>query len=67
MTRIQWTADVELQVMENENDSYNEIVKLGEMDDVDIVNETAITADIQFACGDVVYSVNKSLFLIVPA
>jgi len=66
MTRIRWKTDVELQVMENEVDSYNESVRDGELDDVSIVADNGDTVDMQFGCGDVSYNVSKDFFTEVP-
>ena len=66
MKRIKWIKDCELQVMENEHDSYNEIVRAGELDDVDIVADNGDTVDMQFGCGDVSYAVSKDVFEVVP-
>ena len=66
MTRIKWKQDTELQVMENECDSYNEIIRTGEMDDVDIVEDKGDTVDMQFPSGDVAFSVSKDLFEEAP-
>ena len=63
--RIQWTTDVELQIMENEDVSYNEVVKTGEIDEIDIVGGNEQSVDIQFGNGDVAYSVNRSYFVTI--
>jgi len=63
--RIQWTTDVELQIMENEDDSYTEVVKTGEIDEVDIFGENEQSVDMQFGNGDVSYSVNRSYFVVI--
>lgn len=66
MTRIKWKKDTKLKVMENEHDSYDEEVRAGELDDVDIIADNGDSVDIQYACGDVSYSVSKDFFEVVP-
>jgi hypothetical protein len=62
---IKWKTDGELQIMENEVDSYTEIVRAGQTDDVDIVGENEDSVDMQFGCGDVAFSISRETFEII--
>lgn len=63
--RIKWTQDVNLLVHDSEEDTFTENVKVGELDDVSLVDEKEYTVDMQFGCGGVSFGVNRDWFEVV--
>jgi|ETNvirnome_2_130_1030620.scaffolds.fasta_scaffold00114_18 hypothetical protein len=65
--KIQWTKPVEIEVVENIDEAEiletsNVLIKIDEINDVDIIDEQANCVSMQFGNGSVAYGVSRNWF-----
>ena len=72
MIEIKWNDTFEVEIvdnfdeeMDNIGESHNEVLKEGEIVQIDIINEEDGYVDIQFGCGSMILGIQKESFTIL--
>jgi len=70
--KIKWNDTFEIEIvdqydeeLDNITSSHNEILKKGEVEEIDITKDNGDYVDMQFENGSMAFSIQKSTFIIV--